>query len=54
LQRANIDPSRIDDVIMEAGNEWGTQSSNIGRLTIYAAGLPMAKAQTSWPQLIVA
>jgi acetyl-CoA C-acetyltransferase len=40
IQRARLDPSRIGDLVMGAGNEWGTQSYNIGRLTVHAAGLP--------------
>ena len=40
VERAGIDPSRIDDVFYGAGNEWGTQGYNVARNTIFAAGLP--------------
>jgi acetyl-CoA C-acetyltransferase len=40
VERAGIDPTRIDDVFFGAGNQWGTQSYNLGRLGIHAAGLP--------------
>lgn len=39
-QRAGIDPARIDDVFFGAGNQWGTQYYNIGRMAVLAAGLP--------------
>src|SRR3982751_2079363 len=40
VQRAGIDPARIDDVFYGAGDEWGTQGYNVARNTIFAAGLP--------------
>ena len=40
VERAGIDPARIDDVFFGAGNEWGTQGYNVARNTIFAAGLP--------------
>jgi acetyl-CoA C-acetyltransferase len=40
LERAGIDPARIDDVFMGAGSEWGTQSYNLGRMTVLASHLP--------------
>ena len=40
VERAGLDPARIDDVFYGAGNEWGTQGSNVARTTIFAAGLP--------------
>lgn len=40
IERAEIDPGRIDDLIMGAGNQWGSQGYNIGRLTVHAGGLP--------------
>jgi acetyl-CoA C-acetyltransferase len=39
--RAGIDPARIDDVFYGAGNQWGTQYYNIGRMAVLAAGLPI-------------
>jgi acetyl-CoA C-acetyltransferase len=40
VKRAGIDPAEIDDCIMGAAAQQGTQSYNIGRLTAIAAGLP--------------
>lgn len=40
VERAGIDPARIDDVFYGAGNQWGTQGFNVARNTIFAAGLP--------------
>lgn len=40
VQRAGIDPKRIDDFFFGAGNQWGTQGGNLGRMTLFAAGLP--------------
>lgn len=47
ISRAGIDPARIDDVIMGAGNQWGSQNANIGRMTVFAAGLPAGIPATS-------
>jgi acetyl-CoA C-acetyltransferase len=40
IERAGIDPARIDDVIMGVGNQWLTQAANVGRLAPLAAGVP--------------
>lgn len=40
VERAGIDPARVDDVFYGAGNQWGTQSCNVGRLAVHAAGFP--------------
>ena len=40
LERAGIDPARVDDVYLGCGNQWGTQSYNLGRLTVHASKLP--------------
>ena len=40
VERAGIDPSRIDDVFWGIGNQWGTQGGNAGRMAIFAGGLP--------------
>jgi acetyl-CoA C-acetyltransferase len=40
LERAGIDPARVDDVYLGCGNHWGTQSYNLGRLTVHASRLP--------------
>ncbi len=47
VSRSGVDPSRIDDVYMGCGNQWGTQSYNIGRMTAIAAGLPKSVAGVS-------
>lgn len=39
IERAGIDPTRIEDVIFGAGSQWGDQGFNIGRTTVFAAGL---------------
>lgn len=40
LDRAGVDPARIDDVYLGVGNHWGTQSYNLGRLSVHASKLP--------------
>src|SRR5438270_961884 len=40
LDRAQIDPARVDDVYLGVGNHWNTQSYNLGRLTVHASRLP--------------
>jgi len=40
LDRAGLDPARIDDVYLGCGNHWGTQSYNLGRLSVHASRLP--------------
>jgi acetyl-CoA C-acetyltransferase len=40
LDRAGIDPARVDDLFMGCGNQWNTQSYNLGRLTVHASKLP--------------
>ncbi|MBS0254944.1 MAG: acetyl-CoA C-acyltransferase, partial [Proteobacteria bacterium] len=40
LDRAGIDPARVDDVYLGCGNHWNTQSYNLGRLTVHASRLP--------------
>jgi acetyl-CoA C-acetyltransferase len=40
IERAGIDPARIDDVFFGAGNQWGTQGGNIARMSLFAAGVP--------------
>lgn len=40
VERAGIDPARIDDVIVGVGTQWGTQGNNLARTAIFAAGLP--------------
>lgn len=40
VERAGIDPARIDDLFLGVGTQSGTQSYNLGRLTVHASGLP--------------
>ena len=40
IERAGIDPARIDDVFFGAGNQWGTQGGNLARLALFAANIP--------------
>jgi len=40
LDRSGIDPARVDDVYLGVGNQWNTQSYNLGRLTVHASRLP--------------
>lgn len=47
IERAGIDPARIDDVILGAGSQWGTQGFNVARTTVFAAGLDDAIAGTT-------
>ena len=44
IERAGIDPGRVDDLFMGAGSEWGTQSYNLGRMTVLASKLPQSVA----------
>ena len=47
IERAGIDPARIDDVILGAGSQWGTQGFNVARTTVFAAGLDDSIAGTT-------
>jgi acetyl-CoA C-acetyltransferase len=47
LDRSGVDPARIDDVYMGVGNQWNTQSYNIGRLAVHASRLPNSVAGIS-------
>lgn len=41
VERAGIDPARIDDVLMGCAAQQGTQAYNLARLCAYTAGLPV-------------
>jgi acetyl-CoA C-acetyltransferase len=41
LDRAEIDPMRVDDLFWGVGNQWLTQGFNLGRLTVQASRLPI-------------
>ncbi len=40
IERAGIDPARIDDVYLGCANQWNTQSYNLGRLAVHGSVLP--------------
>ncbi|APR51622.1 acetyl-CoA C-acyltransferase [Sphingomonas koreensis] len=42
VERAGVDPARIDDIFWGVGNQWGTQGGNAGRMAVFAAGLPQS------------
>ncbi|AUW57008.1 acetyl-CoA C-acyltransferase [Sphingobium sp. SCG-1] len=42
IERAGIDPARIDDIFWGVGNQWGTQGGNAGRMATFAGGLPQS------------
>ena len=42
VERADIDPARIDDMFWGVGTQTGTQAGNAGRMAIFAAGLPLS------------
>ncbi|MBH1997553.1 MAG: acetyl-CoA C-acyltransferase [Sphingomonadaceae bacterium] len=44
IERAGIDPARVDDVYLGVGNHWNTQSYNLGRLTVHGSVLPNTTA----------
>ncbi|MES2246431.1 MAG: acetyl-CoA C-acyltransferase [Pseudomonadota bacterium] len=42
VERAGIEPGEVDDVLMGAAAQQGTQSYNLGRLCAYTGGLPLS------------
>ena len=42
IERAGIDPARIDDVAIGVATQWGSQGNNLARTSILAAGLPVS------------
>ena len=42
VERAGVDPARIDEIFWGVGSQWGTQGGNAGRMSVFAAGLPMS------------
>ena len=40
VERSGVDPKDVDDVILGAAAQQGTQGYNLGRLCVYTAGLP--------------
>lgn len=47
VDRAGIDPARIDDVAMGVAVQWGTQGNNLARTAVFAAGFPLSVPGTS-------
>ena len=47
VDRAGIDPDRIDDVIFGVGNQYGPQFYNLARMSVFTAGLPQTLPATS-------
>ena len=44
IDRAGVDPAEIDDCILGAAMQQGTQTMNLGRQAAVASGLPMSVA----------
>ncbi len=44
LDRSGVDPARVDDVYLGVGNQWNSQSYNLGRLSVHASRLPNSVA----------
>ena len=42
VERAGVDPARIDDVFWGVGNQWGTTGGNAGRMALFAGQLPQS------------
>jgi len=42
VERAGIESARIDDVLYGCGNQYGGQFYNVGRMSLFAAGLPLS------------
>jgi len=40
VERAGIDPARIEEVFWGTGNQWGSQGGNTGRMSLFAGRLP--------------
>ena len=47
IERAGIDPARIDDTIFGVASQFGTQGNNLGRTALFAAGLPLSVPATT-------
>ena len=47
VERAGIDPERIDDFIYGCGNHYGRQYYGLGRMSVFTAGLPQSLAATT-------
>ncbi|MFX6218377.1 acetyl-CoA C-acyltransferase, partial [Acinetobacter baumannii] len=41
VERAGIEPARIEDVMWGVGNQGGTTGGNAGRMALFAADLPI-------------
>lgn len=47
VERAGVDPQRLDDVIFGAGNQYGPQFYNLARMSLFTAGLPQSLGATT-------
>lgn len=47
LEKSGVAGAEVDDVILGAAAQQGTQAYNLGRLCVYTAGLPLAVAATT-------
>jgi acetyl-CoA C-acetyltransferase len=47
VERAGIDPARIDDTIYGVASQFGTQGNNLARTALFAAGLPLSVPATT-------
>ena len=47
IERAGVDPARIEDTIYGVASQFGTQGNNLGRTALFAAGLPLSIPATT-------
>ena len=47
VERAGIDPARIEDTIYGVASQFGTQGNNLGRTALFAAGMPLSVPATT-------
>jgi acetyl-CoA C-acetyltransferase len=47
IERAGIDPARIEDTVYGVASQFGTQGNNLGRTALFAAGLPLSVPATT-------
>lgn len=47
VERSGVDPAEIEDLVMGAGLQQGTQTMNLGRIAAISAGLPVTVSGTT-------
>ena len=47
IDRAGVDPARVEDLILGCGVQWGSSGSNVARTALFAAGLPTSIPATT-------